>query len=52
MSTAILIELLRNVLSNNNPPSNPIIFLLNNGEEMGLLGATSFMNNKTFWAGK
>lgn len=47
-----MMELLKNLLSKNQAPLNPIIFLFNNGEEMGLLGVRAFMQNTTFWGKK
>jgi hypothetical protein len=47
---AVELELIRNILSKDLPPLNPIILLFNNGEELGLLGSVAFMRNSTSWA--
>lgn len=44
-----MIELIRNILSKELPPLNPVIFFFNNGEEVGLLGALAFMKSPEHW---
>ena len=47
---AAQLEIFRNILSRDTPPSNPIIFFFNNGEELGLLGAKAFITKEDSWA--
>jgi hypothetical protein len=48
--TSVMLELLYNFVHifRKTPPTKPLIFLFNDGEESGLLGAAEFLNHK--WA--
>jgi Zn-dependent M28 family amino/carboxypeptidase len=46
------LEIFQNILSKDLPPSNPIIFFFNNGEEIGLVGARAFIQKQDSWAKK
>jgi hypothetical protein len=43
MGVGIMIEILRNIINQNDVLKNPIIFLFNTGEELGLWGSYHFM---------